>query len=65
MQLNEYLKKKGISMCEAAKALGTDYENVRRYCAGTVVPRRKMIEAIRTWTNNAVRADDFFTKQED
>lgn len=64
MTLNEWIDENGKTMKEVAKDLFFDYENIRRYCAGEVIPRPDRMQKIVEYTAGAVTPNDFYIKGE-
>jgi hypothetical protein len=60
MQLNEWIDNKEKSMKQVAEDLGCNYEDVRRYCAGEVIPRPDRMQKIMEYTNGEVQPNDFY-----
>lgn len=64
MKLKEYLQHKNISIEKASEELGFSYENVRRYTAGSVIPRPDNMQKIIEWSGGQVTPNDFYQKEE-
>lgn len=62
MQLNKYIEKTEKTINQAAKELGFNYEDLRRYCAGLVIPRPDRMAKITEWSGGEVTANDFYER---
>lgn len=60
MKLEEWIEKNNKSMKQVADDLGCNYEDVRRYCAGEVIPRPDRMQKIMEYTNGEVQPNDFY-----
>lgn len=60
MQLKEWIEKSGKSVKEVADELKCNYEDVRRYCAGKVIPRPDRMQKIVELTGGEVQPNDFY-----
>lgn len=60
MQLKEWIEKSGKTMKEFADILKSNYEDVRRYCAGEVIPRPDRMAKIVELTGGEVQPNDFY-----
>lgn len=60
MQLKEWMEQSGKSMKEFADDLKFNYEDVRRYCAGDVIPRPDRMAKIVEYTSGEVQPNDFY-----
>ena len=60
MKLKEWIEKSGKTMKEFADDLKSNYEDVRRYCAGEVIPRPDRMAKIVEITNGEVQPNDFY-----
>lgn len=60
MQLKEWINNNHISMREFAQKNQCNYEDVRRYCAGIVIPRPKVMQKIVKYTKGEVTPNDFY-----
>ena len=64
MQLTKFIEKENKTINEASKELGWNYEDMRRYCAGLVIPRPDRMAKITEWSGGEVTANDFYAKGE-
>ena len=60
MNFKKYLKTNNISLSQAQKELGYNYEDVRRYCNCGTIPRPERMEEIKIWSSGAVQPNDFY-----
>lgn len=60
MKLSAWLTESGTSDTDFARRIGVSRQTVWRYTDDGRVPKRSVMERIRTATNGAVTADDFF-----
>ena len=60
MQLNEWIEINNKSMKQFAEDLGVNYEDVRRYCTGEVIPRPDRMQKIMEATGGEVQPNDFY-----
>ena len=60
MQLEKWIEEENKTQQEVAEALGTTQGCVSRWCAGTAIPRPKMMTKIIDLTSGKVTANDFF-----
>ena len=60
MQFSEWIEKSGKTMKQVADDLGVNYEDVRRYCAGEVIPRPDRVQKIYEYTGGKVEPNDWY-----
>ena len=63
MQLSEWIDKNNKSIKQVAEDLGCNYEDVRRYCAGEVIPRPDRMAKITEYTGGEVQPNDFYNNE--
>lgn len=63
MQLTQYIEKEDKTIIQASKELGFNYEDLRRYCAGLVIPRPDRMAKISEWSKGEVTANDFYERE--
>lgn len=64
MQLTKFIEKQEKTLIQASKELGFNYEDLRRYCAGLVIPRPDRMAKITDWSDGEVTANDFYERGE-
>jgi len=60
MKLAKYIEKQALTLKQAADELELTYEDVRRYCAGIVIPRQDKMAKIVKWSGGEVQPNDFY-----
>lgn len=60
LKLKDWIEKSGKSIKEVAEDLKCNYEDIRRYCAGEVIPRPDRMAKIVDYTGGEVQPNDFY-----
>ena len=60
MKLEQYIEKQQKTLKQAAEELGLAYEDIRRYCKGSVIPRPENMKKITEWSKGEVQPNDFY-----
>jgi transcriptional regulator with XRE-family HTH domain len=64
MQLNKFRIKKNLTYKQLADLIGlknkTSSSTVHRWCTGSRIPRKSMLDKIKTATKNKVTIKDFY-----
>ena len=64
LKLKDWIEKSGKSIKEVAEDLKCNYEDIRRYCAGEVIPRPDRMAKIVEYTSGEVQPNDFYGDKE-
>jgi len=65
MLLQEYLKEKNLTQCQAAEALGVGQGLISSWINGERLPRPENMKKIKEWTEDAVQPNDFYLDKEE
>ena len=60
MELNTYIKGKGLALASAATALGVTRQAIDLWIKGKRIPRPEQMARIQMWTEGEVTATDFY-----
>tara|TARA_R110000796_G_C14355655_1_gene412171 strand:- start:420 stop:617 length:198 start_codon:yes stop_codon:yes gene_type:complete len=60
MELNTYIKGKGLALASAATALGVTRQAIDLWIKGKRIPRPEQMARIQMWTGGEVKPQDFY-----